>query len=258
MEKELVSIITPNYNSEKFIAETIDSVLSQTYSNWEMIIVDDVSSDKGIEIAQKYINCDDRIKLIKLEKNSGPAVARNRAIEEAKGRYIAFLDADDLWSPKKLETQISFMNKRQCGLSYTSYNLINEDGVSLGKFIVPGHISYTDLLKTNSIGCLTAMYDTEVIGKTYFPNIIKKQDFALWLQILQRIDRAEGVIESLATYRIRKVSVSSNKIKNTVFIWKIFREHIQLNLGKSIYYFIHYTVNGLKKYKGDKKGDKVI
>lgn len=249
MKNNLVSIITPSYNSSRFISQTIESVLNQTYENWEMIIVDDVSPDNSNAIIEEYIKKDSRIKLIKLEKNSGPAVARNRAIEKATGRYIAFLDADDLWMPQKLDKQIKFMQEKQCALSYTSYDLIDEKNVELGTFIVPHLVSYADLLKTNSIGCLTAMYDVEILGKTYFPNIIKKQDFALWLRILQKVNIAEAIIEPLATYRIRKVSVSSNKIKNTIFIWKIFRQYTDLNILQSIYYFIYYALNGLKKYR---------
>jgi glycosyltransferase involved in cell wall biosynthesis len=249
VKNNLVSIITPSYNSSRFISQTIESVLNQTYENWEMIIVDDVSPDNSNAIIEEYIKKDSRIKLIKLEKNSGPAVARNRAIEKATGRYIAFLDADDLWMPQKLDKQIKFMQEKQCALSYTSYDLIDEKNVELGTFIVPHLVSYADLLKTNSIGCLTAMYDVEILGKTYFPNIIKKQDFALWLRILQKVNIAEAIIEPLATYRIRKVSVSSNKIKNTIFIWKIFRQYTDLNILQSIYYFIYYALNGLKKYR---------
>ncbi len=253
MQNNLVSIITPSYGSASFISDTIESVLNQTYKNWEMLIVDDLSPDNSNKTIEEYTKKDGRIKLIKLEKNSGPAVARNKAIKEAQGRYIAFLDADDLWLPNKLEIQIKFMKEKKCALSYTSYNLIDEENKGLGEFIVPTSVSHSDLLKTNSIGCLTVIYDTEIIGKTYFPDIIKKQDFALWLKILENINQVEGITEILAVYRIRKVSVSSNKIKNTIFIWKIFREHAHLNIIKSIYYFLHYTVNGLKKYKGKKK-----
>jgi len=248
-KNNLVSIITPSYKSVKFIKETIDSVLVQTYTNWEMIVVDDCSPDDSNELIENYILKDSRIKFIKLEKNSGPAVARNRAIEEAVGRYIAFLDADDLWMPQKLEKQISFMNEQKCALSYTSYYVISEDNEELGLFTTKEQINYSDLLKTNSIGCLTAIYDTDILGKVLMPNIIKKQDYALWLKILKQIDYAKGIVEPLAYYRIVENSVSSNKMVGIKYIWEIFREVEKLNIFKSMYYFSYYVYYGMKKYK---------
>ena len=253
MQNDIISIITPSYGSASFISDTVKSVLHQTYKHWEMIIVDDVSPDNSNKIIEEYIKKDSRIKLIKLKKNSGPAVARNRAIEEAKGRYIAFLDADDLWLPEKLEKQIVFMNDNKLSLSYTAYDLIDEEDKSLGTFTPPAKVSYTSMLKTNSIGCLTAIYDTKYLGKVYFPDIVKKQDFALWLKILKTTDKALGITEPLSVYRIRKVSVSSSKIKNSLFVWKIFRAHEHLNLIQSAYYFMWYTINGLVKYKKSSK-----
>ncbi|MDF1877897.1 glycosyltransferase family 2 protein [Sulfurimonas sp. SAG-AH-194-L11] len=249
MQDDFVSIITPSYNSQRFISQTIESVLAQTYQNWEMLIVDDLSADDSNVIIEKYIKKDNRIRLIKLEKNSGPAVARNRAIEDAQGRYIAFLDADDLWMPEKLQKQIAFMSEKKLALSYTAYDLIDEEDKNMGSFKPPRSVTYKSMLKTNSIGCLSAMYDTKYLAKVYFPDIIKKQDFALWLKILKSTDTAEGLTESLAIYRIRKVSVSSSKVKNSLFVWKIFRRYEELNVVKSIYYFIYYTLNGLLKYK---------
>jgi len=245
----MVSIITPSYKSEKFISETIKSVLFQTYKNWEMIIVDDCSPDNSNEIIEEYCKKDSRIKLIKLEKNSGPAVARNRAIKEAKGRYIAFLDADDLWKPEKLEKQLLFMNENNLAFTYSSYDLIDEDNSDIGTFITKETITYEDMLKTCSVGCLTAIYDTEKLGKVYMPLIRKRQDYGLWLKILKKIGRTKGIVEPLAIYRIRKDSVSSNKIKAAQYQWKIYREVEKLNFFQSIYYFIHYAFNGVIKYK---------
>ena len=246
---ELVSIITPSYNSAKFISQAIESVLSQTYTNWEMIIVDDCSPDNSNEIVKKYCNKDSRIKLIKLEKNSGPAVARNRAIQEAKGRYIAFLDADDLWKPKKLEMQIKFMTEKDLVFTYSSYDLVDEEGNSLGTFTTKEKISYKGLLKTCSIGCLTAIYDTQKIGKVYMPNIIKRQDYALWLRILREIRNTQGILRPLAIYRLRKNSISSNKLNAACYQWKIYRDVENFNVFQSVYYFTHYVYNGLLKYK---------
>lgn len=246
---DLVSIITPSFKSEKFIAQTIESVLAQSYPHWEMIIVDDVSPDHSNTIIEEYIRKDSRIKLIKLEKNSGPAVARNTAIQVAAGRYIAFLDADDLWMPEKLEKQLVFLDQNDLAFTYSSYHLIDEEGVDLGTFITKESISYSGMLKTCSVGCLSAVYDTQKIGKIYMPNILKRQDYGLWLKILKEIHTAQGILEPLATYRILKNSVSSNKIKAAQYQWKIYREVENLNLIASTFYFIQYAFNGVLKYK---------
>lgn len=244
-----VAIIMPSYNSEKFIVESVESVLAQTYSNWELIIVDDCSPDSSNHIIMKYVDSDHRIKLIKLEKNSGPAVARNTAIEAANGRYIAFLDSDDVWLPNKLEKQIKFMQDNDLAFTYSSYRLVGEDNEHLGVFIIKDKISYFDMLKTCSVGCLTAIYDTEKIGKQYMPLILKRQDYGLWLKILKLIGETRGILEPLATYRIRKNSVSSNKVKAAKYQWKIYREIEKLSFLKSLYYFAFYAYNGVTKYK---------
>jgi hypothetical protein len=245
----LVSIITPSYNSASFIKESINSVLSQTYENWEMIIVDDASKDNTTEIIEEYIKKDSRIKLIRLEKNSGPAIARNEAIKKAKGRYIAFLDADDLWLPEKLDRQIIFMNKNNLSFTYSSYLLMDEKSQMFGTFATKEYITYKSMLKTCSVGCLTAIYDTKVLGKRYMPNIAKRQDYGLWLQILKDINSTKGIIEPLATYRVLRNSVSSNKLTAAIYQWKIYRDVENLNLLKSIYYFVHYAIYGIVKYK---------
>ena len=244
-----VTIIMPSYNSEKFIIESVESVLVQTYSNWELIIVDYCSPDDSNKIITKYVDNDSRIKLIKLQKNSGPAVARNTAIEAANGRYIAFLDSDDVWLPNKLETQINFMHDNDLAFTYSSYRLVGEDNEHLGVFITKDKISYFDMLKTCSVGCLTAIYDTEKIGKQYMPLILKRQDYGLWLKILKLIGETRGILEPLATYRIRKNSVSSNKVKAAKYQWKIYREIEKLSFLKSLYYFVFYAYNGVTKYK---------
>jgi len=249
MENSLVSIITPSYKSERFISQTIDSVLSQTYQNWEMIIVDDVSPDNSNEIIEEYCKKDNRIKLIKLEKNSGPAVARNRAIEEAKGRYMAFLDADDLWMPQKLEKQLDFLSKNDLAFTYSSYDLMDEAGIDLGNFMTKETISYEGMLKTCSVGCLTAIYDAERLGKVYMPLIRKRQDYGLWLKLLKEIGFTKGMTESLATYRILENSVSSNKFKAAQYQWKIYREVEKLSFFKSVYYFVQYAYYGVIKYQ---------
>ena len=248
--KALVSIIMPNYNGALFIEESITSVLFQTYENWELILVDDYSTDSSVKIIESFMAENKRIILIKLVENSGPAIARNHAIEEAKGRYIAFLDSDDLWHPDKLLKQISFMQEQDIALSYTSYYRIKEtSGKTINQFYVPEKVDYSELLKQNIIGCLTAIYDTKKIGKVYMPNIDKRQDFGLWLDILKKVPYAYGIIEPLASYRIRISSVSSNKILASKYNWKLYREVEKLPLYKAIYYFGWYTYRSILRYK---------
>ncbi len=248
--KDLVSIITPLYNSVAYLPDMIESVLSQTYYNWELLIVDDASSDNSVEIVESYSKTDDRIKLICFEKNSGAAISRNKAIEEAKGRYIAFLDSDDLWSAEKLEKQIIFMKDHDVALSYTSYYSIDEvRGKVIGEVPIPRKVNYHELLKQNIIGCLTAMYDVGKLGKVYMPNIRKRQDFALWLKILKQVPYAYGINEPLAYYRIRQNSISNNKLKASLYNWKMYRDIEKLPLHKAIYYFGWYTYKSILKYK---------
>lgn len=249
MDNNLVSIITASHNSSRFIAQTIESVLAQTYMQWEMILIDDGSTDNSSEIIRSYMHQDDRIRVIQLEKNSGPAIARNTAIENARGRYIAFLDSDDLWLPEKLEKQIAFMQQYQVDFSYSAYDLMNEEGHPKGTFFVPEKLSHDDLLKTCSIGCLTAVYDTHKIGKVMMPLFLKRQDYGLWLKILKQIPFAYGINEPLAVYRIRKNSISGAKLKAASYQWRIYREAEQMNFVRSAYYFVHYAINGIRKYK---------
>lgn len=243
----LVSIITPLHNAEQYIGFTIESVLKQTHQNWEMIIVDDNSSDNSISMVKNYD--DDRIKLIQLHENHGPALTRNKAIEESKGTYISFLDADDLWTPTKLEKQLNFMTKHDLSFSYASYFLIDEQGNALGEFETSPTITYTSMLKTCSVGCLTAIYDAEKLGKIYMKNIPKGQDYTLWLEIMQQINETQGILEPLAYYRIQNTSVSSNKFNAIKAQWRIYRNIQNLNIFQSAYYFIHYAYYGFFKYR---------
>lgn len=247
--KSKISIITPLYNSNKFINSTIQSVIKQTYSTWEMIIVDDCSTDDSVETVDKLSKIDKRIKLIKLNKNSGAAVARNTAIEAAQGHYIAFLDSDDRWLPHKLETQVTFMRDRDVAFSYAAYEKMNEQGEIFGTVGVPDKVSYTDLLKVCSIGCLTAMYDAQKLGKVYMPIIRKRQDLGLWLRILKQIPYAYGIQQVLGQYQLRTDSISSNKRSAAQYTWRLYREVEKLNLLAAGYYFSHYAVNGVLRNK---------
>lgn len=244
-----VSIITPVYNCAKFITKTIESVLIQTRDKWELILIDDCSTDESINIISGFAQQDERIKIIQLKENSGAAVARNTAIEAASGRYIAFLDSDDRWLPHKLETQISFMQDRDVAFSYTAYEKMNERGETVGTVGVPDKVSYTDLLKVCSIGCLTAMYDTKKLGKIYMPMIRKRQDLGLWLRILKEIPYAYGIQQVLGQYQLRTDSISSNKRSAAQYTWRLYREVEKLNLLAAGYYFSHYAVNGVLRNK---------
>lgn len=245
----LVSIVTPSYNSADFISDTISSVILQTISDWEMIIADDFSSDNSAELIRSFTKKDSRIKLIQLTENAGAAVARNAAIKEAKGRYIAFLDSDDIWFPSKLEKQLAFMQKYNYVFTYAAYDKINESGRVFGKVGVPDKVSYHDLLKMCSVGCLTAMYDTEYFGKVYMPLIRKRQDLGLWLRLLKKVDYAYGINETFAQYRVRTDSISANKTSAARYTWRLYRDVEVLNIFKASYYFSHYAINGLLRTK---------
>lgn len=238
LKTDLVSIIMPSYNSEKFIKASIDSVLNQSYQNWELLITDDGSTDNSKEIINEYVLLDFRIQLFSI-KNQGAAVARNNSIKQAKGNFIAFLDSDDIWLSKKLEKQIYFMKQNKIALSYTAYEKINETGEKLNDFVkAPLKLKYTDNLYANYIGCLTAIYDANELGKIYMPLIRKRQDYALWLSILKKIPYAMGLDENLALYRVREQSISSSKIEMLKWNWKLFYKIEKLGLIKSCFYLI--------------------
>ncbi len=250
MTGDLVSIITPSYNSEQYISKTIDSIINQTYTNWELLITDDLSSDSTVEIIESYVKDDSRIKLYKLEKNSGAGIARNFSINKAQGRYIAFCDSDDLWKPYKLEIQIEFMLKNNLSLSYSNYDVIDVNGKLIDNIISPKKITYGKMLLNCYIGCLTVIYDSEKIGKQYMPEIRKRQDWALWLKILKRIKETKGIGKSLALYRKRKNSLSNNKLKLIASTWKIYYNVLNFNFFKSLLsifiFFIYYFKKKLK------------
>lgn len=220
---KLVSIITPTYNAEKYISKTIESVLNQTHVNWEMILVDDCSSDATWELLTSIK--DSRIKIFKLDTNSGPGVARNFAIQQAKGNYIAFLDADDLWKPEKLEKQLQFMEDENFPITFSFYEQIDEEGNSLQKQITaPLLITYSKLFYCNWIGNLTGIYSVDFFGKVPISSVKKRQDWILWLILVKRIGMVKPVPESLAYYRVRKDSVSSSKVKLIKYNYAIYKE----------------------------------
>ncbi|MDW3038834.1 MULTISPECIES: glycosyltransferase family 2 protein [Bacillus cereus group] len=248
-EEAMISVIIPSYNAGSFIKDTLQSVQSQTYTNWEIIIVDDVSTDNTCELIKAEIKKDDRIRLIELQENGGAAIARNTGINNAKGRYIAFLDSDDLWLPEKLEKQLAFMQNNDVAFSFTSYQIMNQDGILTDKVVhVPEKINYNGLLKNTIIGCLTVMLDIEKLGKVQMPNIRTRQDTATWLKILKQGHCAYGLDEVLSKYRKVENSISSKKFKMAKMNWKLYREIEGLSIPKSAWCFVNYALNGVVKH----------
>ncbi|SFU27323.1 hypothetical protein SAMN05216480_101137 [Pustulibacterium marinum] len=243
MAKPLVSIITPTYNSEKFISETIQSVQNQTYPYWEMLIADDASSDDTRAIVSKFQQEDSRIKLIPLTKNRGAGYARNKAINMSSGRYIAFLDGDDCWKPEKLEKQVTLMEDKNITVCFSSYDLMDENSNPLGKTITAlEEVDYAKMLKSNYVGNLTGMYNAEVLGKVYMPLIRKRQDWGLWLSCIKEAGKAVGILESLAYYRVRKDSISANKFNLLKHNYNFYRKALNFGVLKSSGYLTRFLI----------------
>tara|TARA_B100000767_G_C19765737_1_gene537411 strand:+ start:1297 stop:2043 length:747 start_codon:yes stop_codon:yes gene_type:complete len=247
---ELVSIITPTYNSEEFLSETINSIINQTYTNWEMLITDDYSSDNTLGVIESFIKKDDRIRLYTLKSNQGAGAARNHSIKMAKGRYIAFCDSDDQWKINKLELQLNLMIKNNIVLSYSGYDVVGENGNYIKTIYPPKIITFKKILSNNYIGCLTAIYDSKLIGKQYMPLIRKRQDWVLWITILKKIKKTEGINTSLATYRLRSNSISSNKFNLIIHNWNVYHQVLGYNKFKSVLlmlnFIIHYAIKLIK------------
>ena len=245
----LVSIIMPCYNSEKYIEATVKSVLAQTYQNWELLLVDDSSSDASIELVKAF--GDERIRIFALDKNGGAALARNKAIEEARGRWIAFLDSDDLWMPEKLERQIAYMCDGNIAFSYTDYEVIDDEDELIATFRPKLSVcKYTDILKHNHIGCLTVIYDADKLGKVFMPTeAIKREDVACWLSILKTGEAAYCLHECLAKYKVHSCSVSSNKLQMIKYQWQVYRQVERINPFKSAFYLVCWAIMGFFKYR---------
>ncbi len=250
MSEKLVSIITPTYNCAKFIARTIDSVKAQTYQNWEMIIVDDRSQDNTMEIVESYMKDDSRIKYHLLEENSGAAVARTVAMKLANGSYMAFLDSDDIWMPEKLEKQINWMTENGYAFSCTAYEQIDEEDNSLNKVIKTiKKTGYNRLLLDCPVGNSSVVYDVEKMGKFEVPNIRKRNDDALWLQMLKKEKYIWGMPDVFMKYRIRKNSISSNKFKVIKYHWILYREIEHLSVIRSAFHIFWWCVIKALKIK---------
>ena len=251
MTDQLVSIITPLYNGERFVAQTIDSVLAQTYPHWEMIIINDGSNDHSEAIALDYAARDPRIKVYS-QPNGGSASARNNGIHRAEGRYIALLDADDLWEPHFLQSQLDLMHTHNATLVYGSHKRIDENNCEcLTPFVVPPHITYTDLLKTCSISCLTGLYDTSLYGKIYLREEFRslRDDYIYWLEIIKHCGEAWGNQEIIGSYRIFTQSVSHNKRKVIKPQFNVYYKVEKLGLIRSLYYLCQWAIRGFIKYR---------
>ncbi|EPC04108.1 hypothetical protein L861_02015 [Litchfieldella anticariensis FP35 = DSM 16096] len=244
-----VSIVMPAYNAASFIGKSIESVLSQTYEDWELLIIDDASSDGTSEIIKEYSESDSRVFSFSQVKNMGAAEARNLGIRHASGKYIAFLDSDDFWYPDKLEKQVSFIRKSGSPFVFSAYQKVDEHGNKLGVIGVPEKVSYNELLKSCVIGCLTVIYDVDALGKVYMPLIRKRQDFGLWLRILKLTPYAYGQNIILAEYTVRENSISSRKNSAAAYQWKLYRDVEKLSVLKSAYYFSHYAVRGVLRQR---------
>ncbi|WP_283390595.1 glycosyltransferase family 2 protein [Millionella massiliensis] len=250
MQENLISIITPMYNGEKYVSQTIETVLSQSFPHWEMLIVDDGSRDASPKIVSAYAQRDNRVRLIQ-QPNGGSASARNNALRQAKGRYICFLDADDLWDSNFLEEQLNFLKNHQAALVFSSFRRINAQGDPILKpFIVPTRVNYTDLLKTCSISCLTALFDRAKVGEVYFREELRsmRDDFVFWLSILKHIDYAYGNPTILASYRVFASSTTGNKRKVIKPQFNVYYKVEKLGLIRSLYYLAHWAINGYLKY----------
>lgn len=248
---ELVSIIVPVYNVEKYIQETVESVMAQTYPHWELLLVEDGSSDKTVEIITGLMGMEgaSRIRLIRQPSNMGAARARNRGLLEARGRYIAYLDADDLWVPEKLERELSFLKEKEAAFVFTGYEFADENGKGTGKVVrVPETLNYRQALSNTTIFTTTVMFDTEKISKEQLEMpVMKSEDTALWFRVLRSGHVAYGLDENLVRYRRAGKSLSSNKLEALRRIWNLYRRAEGLSLPESVYHFCLWAVRAVKR-----------
>lgn len=244
----LVSVIMPCYNMEKFISDSIMSVRNQTHSNWELLIVDDASTDATVAIIKKHCEQDNRIHFTVKPEHSGIADSRNQCLKQAQGQYLAFLDADDVWHPEKLETQLRFMAEKKVCFTYSAYDCIDEMGQPLNKTVkTAGNLNYEDYLHNTIIGCSTVMVNKAMVGEVVIPGFRTSEDTATWLDILKKGFLAYAINKPLTSYRIRQHSASSNKLKASSDLWRVYRKHEKLPLFKALGCFFSYAFHALKK-----------
>lgn len=247
MKKDLVSIIVPVYNAEKFLEDTILTVLNQSYTNWELLLINDCSTDSSKKIYEKYKK-NKMIKWIDMECNCGPALARNKGIDMAKGRFLCFIDSDDRWDKDKLEKQIDFMKQKKCSFSYTSYEFADENCQPTGKKVIAKEkMTYKECLKNNIISTITVMFDLDMIQKDLIkmPNLKYVEDTATWWKILRNGYVAYGIPDLFSFYRRIPNSNSSNKLKTQRYLWDLYRNVEKLSIISSVYYLMMKNINAL-------------
>lgn len=242
----MISIIMPSYNSARTIVSSIKSVQQQSYPHWELLITDDVSTDNTVKLVQQLASEDPRISIVVNPVNSGAGFSRNQSINRSKGKYIAFLDSDDLWLPNKLATQVAYMENTGAVFTYTAYQKFSDAGLG-GVVMPPTRVTHNQLLYGCVIGCLTAMFNAEVLGRQTMPLIRKRQDMGLWLKLLKICGEAHGIPEVLAHYRTDS-GMSQNKLNAAGYQWRFYRDVVGLNVFKSAWYFSWYAFNGFIKY----------
>lgn len=249
MENVKVSVIMPAYNAQRFIEEAIRSVQKQTVEDWELLVIDDNSTDRTCEIVEQLAKEDPRIILLKNEHNVGPAQSRNHGLEVSCGKYVAFLDSDDFWYEKKLEKQLALAEKRRAGLVYSSYDIVDEEGKpDRSALIVPKELSFEDLLKNNVIGCSTVLLSKRAALLHRFQLNFYHEDYIMWLELLQEGFRACGCTEVLVGWRYMKQTRSGNKWNSALMRWKIYRDYLHFPFLKSVRYFAQYAISGFRKY----------
>lgn len=242
-----ISIITPCYNSSKFLPETISSVLNQTFTDWEWLITDDCSKDNSVEILENQN--DERIRVFRTEKNGGAGHARNISLEKAKGRFITFLDADDFWEPQFLEEMVGFMKRENAELAYSNYARCNENLVpKIDDFQADKIVTFNNLLKTCRLSLLSSMYDSERVGKEFFPEGSKREDHVMWLNLLKKIPEGKPLPKTMAKYRMHATSISRKKTNIMKDQYLVYKDYMKFSTIKSWYYTLNWAVNGFMKY----------
>ena len=249
VDADLVSIITPAFRVERIVQDTIDTVRKQTYPNWEMLVADDCSPDGTASVISAAASVDPRVRLIRCKVNGGPAAARNAALAEARGRWIAFLDSDDLWLPEKLEETIRHAVANRSALTFTGFRRISYDGLETGGYIsVPESLSYQQLLGNTAIATSTVLVDRRLVGDFSMKKVYY-DDFVCWLEILKKGFKAHGLNKDLMRYRVVVNSVSRNKRRSAAEVWKTYRQVENLGLVSSAWFFLRYAFNAFRKYR---------
>ena len=247
--RPFVSVIMPAFNAESYLYKSIESVQAQTFTDWELLIIDDCSTDSTVAAAQIYADGDIRIRVMRNEHNIGAAETRNMGLELARGTWFAFLDSDDIWYPEKLEKQLLLAEQTGAGLIYTSYCLAYDDTGARPKYIVPSHVDYSQMLRENVIGCSTVLLKRDALGDRRFLPEIYHEDYALWLKLLRSGVTAAGCTEVLVDWRVRKHSRSFNKLSSARNRWEVYRQVEKLPFRKAAGVFTVYAFHGLTKHK---------